>query len=212
MLDIRFSQPGFVVKKQIELMGIAIAAGLIVSAPPAFAARVHYLSGDKLNSGNLVHVLRPKGPRPRGVGLKPPECSHLRAKASRGIELAPKSDIASIMVEFDFNSAELTPASEKTLDTLGQALNSETLKPCCFEIDGYTDAIGGSGYNQKLSEERAKSVINYLGGHGIERERMMPKGFGKTHAISSNATEEGRQKNRRVQVVNLGYGDMGAKD
>ena len=103
---------------------------------------------------DLVHVLRPKGPRPRGVGLKPPECNHLRAKASRGIELAPKSDIASIMVEFDLNSAELTPASEKTLDTLGQALNSETLKPCCFEIDGYTDATGGSGYNQKLSVVR----------------------------------------------------------
>jgi hypothetical protein len=91
-------------------------------------------------------------------------------------------------------------------------LHFETLKPCCFEIDGYTDAIGGSEYNQKLSEERAKSVIDYLGSHGIERERMMPKGFGKTHAIASNTTEEGRQKNRRLQVVNLGYGHMGAKD
>jgi len=197
----------------IKLTVLAFAAGIMVSAPRVFAARVHYLSGDKLNSGNLVHVLSPRGPRPRGVGLKPPECSHLRAKASRGIELTPKSDIASIMVEFDLNSAELTPASEKTLNTLGQALNSETLKPCCFEIDGYTDATGGRGYNQKLSEERAQSVIDYLSSHdGIEHQRMMPKGFGKTHPIASNATEEGRQKNRRVQVVNLGYGDMGTND
>jgi outer membrane protein OmpA-like peptidoglycan-associated protein len=199
--------------KRVKVTLLAIAASAIFSAPRAFAARVHYLFGDKLNSSNLVHVLRPKGPRPRGVGLKPPECSHLRAKASRGIELTPKSDIASMMVEFDLNSAQLTPASEKTLDTLGQALNSETLKPCCFEVDGYTDTTGGSGYNQKLSEERAQSVINYLSSHdGIESDRMMPKGFGKTHPIASNATEEGRQKNRRVQVVNLGYGDMGAKD
>jgi outer membrane protein OmpA-like peptidoglycan-associated protein len=177
------------------------------------AARVHNLSGDTLNSSNLVNVLRAKGPRPRGVGLKPPECNHLREKASRGIELAPKSDIASIMVEFDFNSAEITPASEKTLDTLGQALNSETLKPCCFEIDGYTDAVGGSAYNQKLSEERAQSVIDYLSAHeGIDRQRMMSKGFGKAHPVASNATEAGRQQNRRVQVVNLGYGDQGTKD
>jgi outer membrane protein OmpA-like peptidoglycan-associated protein len=198
---------------RLKLIAMTMAASAIMSGPGVFAARVHDLSGNKLNSGNLVHVLTPRGPRPRGIGLKPPECSHLRAKASRGIELTPKSDIASIMVEFDVNSAELTPASEKTLDTLGQALNSETLKPCCFEIDGYTDATGGTGYNQKLSEERAQSVIDYLSNHdGIERERMMPKGFGKTHPRASNTTEEGRQKNRRVQVVNLGYGDMGTKD
>jgi outer membrane protein OmpA-like peptidoglycan-associated protein len=169
---------------------------------------VHYLSGDSLNSGNLVHVLTPRGPRPRGIGLKPPECSHLRHNVSRGILLVPKADIASIEVEFAVNSATLTPTSEKTLDTLGQALNSATLKPCCFEIDGYTDATGGAGYNQKLSEERAQTVIDYLSTHEhIERERMMPKGFGKSHAIASNATEEGRQKNRRVQVVNLGFGE-----
>ena len=62
-------------------------------------------------------------------------------------------------------SAELTPASEKTLDTLGQALNSETLKPCCFEVEGYTDAIGDSVYNQKLSKERTRSLVDYLSIH-----------------------------------------------
>jgi len=129
------------------------------------------------------------------------------AEASRGIEPVAKADIASIEVEFDVNSATVTPASEKTLDTLGQALNSAALKPCCFEIAGYTDATGGAAYNQKLSEERAASVIDYLSTHeGIERDRMTPKGFGKSHPIANNATEEGRQENRRVQVVNLGYG------
>jgi OmpA-OmpF porin, OOP family len=200
-------------KRRIELIGIAISAAIIFFAPRTFAARVHDLSGDNLTSSNLVHVLTPTGPRPRGVGLKPPECSHLRAKASRGIELTPKSDIASLTVEFNVNSAELTTESEKTLDTLGEALKSETLKPCCFEVDGYTDATGNSRYNQKLSEERAQSVINYLSSHdAIEAERMLPKGLGKTHFIASNATEEGRQRNRRVQVVNLGYGDLGTKD
>ena len=59
----------------------------------------------------------------------------------------------------------------------------------------------------KALKERVNSVIDHLSTHeGIERDRMTPKGFGKSHAIASNATEEGRQKNRRVQVVNLGYG------
>jgi outer membrane protein OmpA-like peptidoglycan-associated protein len=189
-------------------LSTALALILLLSTA-ALPQHVRYLSGDSLNSSNLVHVLRPRGPRPRGVGLTPPECSHLRQKASRGLELVPKADIASIEVEFDVNSAVLTPESEKTLDTLGQALNSQALKPCCFEIDGYTDSTGGIEYNQRLSEERAQSVIDYLSSHeGIEETRMMPKGYGKTHAIASNGTEEGRQKNRRVQVVNLGYGEV----
>jgi outer membrane protein OmpA-like peptidoglycan-associated protein len=196
-------------KRTIPLLILMMAALSMVSASLVCAQRVRYLSGDNLNSGNLVHVLTPKGPRPRGVGLKPPECTHLRekAKASRGLAPVAKADIASMDVEFDVNSATLTPTAEKTLDTLGQALNSATLKPCCFEIEGYTDATGGAELNQKLSEARANSVIDYLSSHeGIERDRMTPKGLGKSHPIASNDTEEGRQKNRRVQVVNLGYG------
>jgi outer membrane protein OmpA-like peptidoglycan-associated protein len=207
-----FDSRGLAMKNRATIIIFTIVAAAALP-PTAFAQHVRTLSGDKFNANNLVHVPRPKGPRPRGVGLKPPECTQLRAKASRGLELEPKSDIASIVVEFDVNSASLTPASENTLDTLGQALNAATLKPCCFEIDGYTDASGGVSYNQKLSEERAAAVIDYLASHdGIERERMMPKGYGKSRPLASNASEEGRHKNRRVQVVNLGYGDLDAKD
>jgi OOP family OmpA-OmpF porin len=99
------------------------------------------------------------------------------------------------------------------LNALGQALNSETLKSCCFEVDGYTDTTGGSEYNQKLSEERAQSAINYLSSHdGIESARMMPKGYSKTHPMPATQPKVGRQKNRRVQVVDFGYGEMGTKD
>jgi len=188
---------------------LAFAAALSLTAAPAFAQKVRDLSGDNLTSGNLIHVLTPKGPRPRGLSLEPPKCTRFQKQeqASRGLELAPKADIAALDVEFEVNSAILTPAAEKTLDTLGQALSSAELKPCCFEVRGYTDATGGASYNQKLSTERAQSVIAYLSARtGIDKERMMPKGFGKSRPVASNATEAGRQKNRRVQVVNLGYG------
>ncbi len=170
---------------------------------------VRYLNGGDLTADQLLHVLTASGVRPRGVGLHPPECSHLfeRAKTSRGVGPVAKADIASIEVEFDVNSATLSPASQKSLDTLGKALNSASLKPCCFAVQGYADATGTAKYNQRLSEARAASVIDYLSTHeGIERDRMMPTGFGKSHPIASNDTAEGRAKNRRVKIVNLGYG------
>jgi len=189
----------------------ALAAGSMIPAPRGFAQRVRDLTSTNLTSDKLVNVLTPKGARPRGIGLKPPECTHFREQASRGIELAPKADIAAIAVEFEVNSSDLTPRAQKTLDTLGSALGSAELKPCCFEIQGYTDAKGSAEYNQKLSEERALSVISYLAEHaGIEKNRMVPKGFGKSHPLASNATEAGRAKNRRVQIVNLGYGTTSA--
>jgi outer membrane protein OmpA-like peptidoglycan-associated protein len=194
-------------KRSFEV-GVAVVAGCVLSvAPRVLAQRVHRLSGESLTSDNLVHVLTPKGPRPRGIGLQPPQCKHFKQQAARGIELAPKADIAALSVEFNTDSAELTPAAQKTLDTLGQALDSAELKPCCFEIEGYTDSSGSKTLNERLSEARAESVVNYLAQHaGIDHSRMMPKGFGASAPLASNATETGRAENRRVQILNLGYG------
>jgi outer membrane protein OmpA-like peptidoglycan-associated protein len=186
---------------------IGVAGCVLSAAPRVFAQRVRQLTGENVTSDKLVQVLTPKGPRPRGIGLQPPQCTHFHQQAARGIELAPKADIAALSVEFNTDSADLTPAAQKTLDTLAQALDSAELKPCCFEIEGYTDSSGGKALNKKLSAARAESVVNYLTQHaGIDRTRMMPEGFGATSPVASNATEAGRSENRRVQVVNLGYG------
>ncbi|MGH7934840.1 MAG: OmpA family protein [Candidatus Binataceae bacterium] len=193
-------------KKGIMMSVLVLAAGALMSVPPAFAQHVRDLTGQNLTATKLVQVLTPPGPRPRGIGLQPPECTHFRQQAARGIELAPKADIAAITVEFDVDSATLTPEAQKSLDTLDQALSSAELKPCCFEIEGFTDSTGSAALNNNLSEARAESVIDYLGKHGVERNRMMPKGFGEAKPVASNATETGREKNRRVQIVNLGYG------
>ncbi|MGH8014220.1 MAG: OmpA family protein [Candidatus Binataceae bacterium] len=192
-------------RRAFAILVLAAAAALALE-PYAVAQQVKDLTGQNLTTGKLIGVLTPKGPRPRGIGLTPPKCTHYHAEASRGIELAPKADIAAITVEFNVDSATLTPQDQKTLDTLGQALESAELKPCCFELQGYTDSTGSKSLNRKLSQARAETVVDYLSQHGIERDRMMPKGFGPSHPIASNATAQGRQKNRRVQVVNLGYG------
>lgn len=194
--------------KRSFAIGVAVISGCILGLVPRVSAQhIRELGGANLTPDNLINVLAPKGPRPRGIGLQPPKCTHFHQEAARGIELAPKADIAALMVEFNTDSAELTPAARKTLETLGQALESAELKPCCFEIEGYTDSTGSKALNDRLSQARAESVINYLAQHaGIDRSRMTPKGFGESSPLASNATTTGRAENRRVQIVNLGYG------
>ncbi len=69
-------------------------------------------------------------------------------------------------------------------------------------IEGYTDNIASAAYNQKLSEKRANSVRQYIiDKFGIDGSRLTAAGYGLTKPIASNDTEEGRQKNRRVQAV-----------
>jgi outer membrane protein OmpA-like peptidoglycan-associated protein len=185
---------------------LLVVATVLGGVRLALAQQVKDLTGHDLSAQELIQVLTPKE-RYRGISLKPPECKHFREEASRGIKPVPKADIAAIRVEFETNSADLTPQAKQNLDQLGQALASAELKPCCFEIQGYTDNTGSTVYNRQLSERRAQSVIDYLVAHNaVEANRMMPKGFGKSHFVASNDTEQGRAMNRRVQVVNLGYG------
>lgn len=68
------------------------------------------------------------------------------------------------------------------------------------EIYGHADSTGPTVYNQKLSERRAKAVVDYLVAKGVDASRLSPKGFGETVPIAPNTTPEGRQKNRRVEV------------
>ena len=68
------------------------------------------------------------------------------------------------------------------------------------EIGGHTDGIGSQEYNQKLSEQRAKTVYNYFVEHGINKNRLSYKGYGKSEPIADNSTEAGRQQNRRVEL------------
>jgi OOP family OmpA-OmpF porin len=69
-------------------------------------------------------------------------------------------------------------------------------------IEGHTDSIGSNEYNQKLSERRANSVKNYIiDNFGIDAKRLRAEGFGETRPIADNNTDEGRQRNRRVESV-----------
>ncbi len=99
---------------------------------------------------------------------------------------------------FDVNSFELKTESQAELDKLIQLLHENpALK---IQISGHTDNIGSVTNNQKLSENRAKSVITYLLANKIEQSRLSYTGFGETIPLESNLTEDGRSKNRRTEM------------
>ena len=100
---------------------------------------------------------------------------------------------------FETAKSELKSESSLELDQLVLVL--EKNKGLKIEIAGHTDNVGSVDSNQKLSEDRAKAVLDYLVSNGILISRLTSKGYGSSVAIADNTTEEGRRVNRRVEVV-----------
>ena len=101
-------------------------------------------------------------------------------------------------VLFDTNKSNIKPNFYPDLDEIVTILGKNpALK---VEIQGHTDNIGSAAYNMKLSENRAKAVMEYLLNKGVDSERLSSKGLGLTMPIASNKTPEGRTRNRRVEL------------
>ena len=112
---------------------------------------------------------------------------------------------AAAIVYFDVGKDTIKAESYPILNEWGRALNGY-LRRGIFMVEGHTDSTGDAGANQKLSERRAISVVNYLvKKFGITPSRLRAKGFGQRFPVSSNATEAGRADNRRVQFTLIGW-------
>jgi outer membrane protein OmpA-like peptidoglycan-associated protein len=117
---------------------------------------------------------------------------------------ADKQAVA-LNVFFEFNSDKILQGYYGDLDKLGKVLTAPQYSVYRVQVEGHTDSVGSDSYNQRLSQRRAESVKRYLVQHfPIPTDRLVVKGFGKSNPIASNDTPEGRDKNRRVEVVNLG--------
>jgi len=102
-------------------------------------------------------------------------------------------------VLFDTNKYTLKPgAREKLAKVSGILLAYPGLR---VQVEGYTDSTGTPEYNQRLSEQRAMTVRDYLVGQGINMNSVSAQGFGQNDPVASNASASGRQQNRRVQMV-----------
>ena len=112
---------------------------------------------------------------------------------------APREKLVLRGVHFDFDRSDIRPEDEPVLDEAVSVLKSEP--QVRLYVDGYCDAIGSDDYNLELSAERAASVVTYFENAGIGASRLVPRGFGKTHFVATNDTDEGRAQNRRVELV-----------
>jgi outer membrane protein OmpA-like peptidoglycan-associated protein len=101
-------------------------------------------------------------------------------------------------VLFAFNQSELTPTAKSQLDALMSKF--EDADVVSIKVVGHTDGVGSAAYNQSLSERRASSVAEYLLSQGVAPNKVTSEGKGASQPIADNETEEGRAKNRRVDL------------
>jgi outer membrane protein OmpA-like peptidoglycan-associated protein len=122
----------------------------------------------------------------------------------------PQGDIVIPGIEYDYDKATLRPASMKILDDVVDFLNLNN--NLSVEISSHTDSRGADAYNLRLSQERAKSVVDYLIQKGIKSDRLIAQGYGETKLLIPNAqTEEEHQKNRRTAFRPIKEGVIQAK-
>jgi outer membrane protein OmpA-like peptidoglycan-associated protein/tetratricopeptide (TPR) repeat protein len=125
-----------------------------------------------------------------------------------------------VNVLFDYDKFNIRQGASDTLDMIANILKEHP--DMVVEVRGHTDAHGPNAYNERLSQNRSKSAIDYLIAKGVEKDRMIPKGFGKLEPIAPNETPEGkdnpegRQLNRRVEFKIIkgegAVGDAGKSD
>ncbi|HET8613242.1 MAG TPA: OmpA family protein [Sphingomonas sp.] len=127
----------------------------------------------------------------------------LRAEtAGSGVEVERDGDQLILRIPsgitFATNSYTIEPPFQATLDKVARTLADY---PQTFvDVYGFTDSTGTDAINQPLSENRARSVADYLSSHGVNPARIAIRGYGSAYPVASNATPEGRAQNRRVEI------------
>jgi outer membrane protein OmpA-like peptidoglycan-associated protein len=115
-------------------------------------------------------------------------------RVGEGIKITFKSGIL-----YDIDSDKLKPAAQSNIQDLAKTLNK--YKDTQVLIEGHTDSTGSADHNQALSDRRATSVTDYLKTLMVAPERLSTVGYGPRQPIASNATKQGREQNRRVEIA-----------
>lgn len=113
-------------------------------------------------------------------------------------------------IYYETDQYALSPKAKETIDTTMYSILRQT-PDIIVEISSHTDSVGTATYNQNLSQRRADAVVAYLIEKGIEKDRLIARGYGEQKPIASNATEAGRAKNRRTEFSVVGSLDPFSK-
>lgn len=124
--------------------------------------------------------------------------------AGSGVDVTETDNGSAILVNlpdgvtFDVGSYTLRPGFRTTLDSVAESM--VRYPNSLVDVYGHTDSTGSDSYNQTLSENRARTVAGYLTSRGVAAARIRSQGFGETMPAASNDSEDGRAKNRRVEI------------
>ena len=121
--------------------------------------------------------------------------------AGEMLEALNKNGSVALYINFETGKSIIKPESQTIIDQVAQLLTENTALK--ISVEGHTDNVGTAPVNQILSENRAKAVMNAIASKGLDKLRLAYKGWGQIKPISENTTEEGKAKNRRVEIVKL---------
>ncbi|ROM57987.1 hypothetical protein BK648_04280 [Pseudomonas poae] len=161
-----------------------------------------WVHGDGDEDGDGVPDSRDKCPgTPKGVKVDVNGCPPVAQPAVVEEVVVVKEETIVIRdVHFQFDSAKLTAADKTKLDLIATRLKKEA-PGAQLRVSGHTDSVGKDAYNQKLSDKRAHSVVEYLISQGVPRGNFVSvTGAGESHPVADNKTAEGRALNRRVEI------------
>ncbi len=168
-----------------RLEGVPAGLAVVTASHPDYAAASESVDVEAGGTARLDLRLAPRDEGERAL--------------ERALEDSGQVDLYGVY--FDTAEATLKPESEQTL---GQVLALLQRKPALrLQVAGHTDSQGEAGYNQALSRRRAEAVVAWLVGRGIAASRLAAEGHGESRPVASNASEEGRARNRRVELRQL---------
>ena len=185
--------------KQLLITGLMLASQLSMAqtSAPSTAEMI-----EQLKAPAPAVQFKTRGLRNLSVEAAPDNASETangsNATAAQTPAVRPS---LSLLIQFDFNSAQIRPESQQSLMNLAQALKAPELLNSNFAVEGHTDAKGGSDYNLKLSQQRADAVQKFLAQRGVASGRLMAVGKGSTQL--ANSSDPLAAENRRVRIVNL---------
>jgi outer membrane protein OmpA-like peptidoglycan-associated protein len=159
--------------------------------------RTHYAQKGR----NIWAMVSPNGPGMYTINVAD------AGSVDLGANLAKSCHVVLYGVLFDFNKSTLQPSSDAALQPAANMMAAN--KALKLEVQGHTDNVGNDAYNQTLSEARAKAVVTWLAQHGVAADRLTARGYGKTKPVADNGSDEGRARNRRVEIADPGCSPKG---
>jgi len=158
-----------------------------------------YLKVEKTGSTTWVHVRAHSVGEAYDLVVIEKKAMAQEVKASEMLDSLNKQGFVALYINFDTNKATIKPDSKPIIDQIVLLLKENTgLK---VSVEGHTDSTGTAAKNKTLSQERAQAVMNALVAAGIDKKRLAAVGWGQEKPLADNRTEDGKAKNRRVEIV-----------